>query len=160
MYAKALITALVLLLGTSSAWAHKRIHHRHHHGSTWELKTKTPEWPHSTFFGPNWTGEAQSTYQVRRHHTRTVFHDGRPRRWYMRHLLGVADTAFNLARNWVHYGRATSPHAGVIVVWPHHVGRIVKMLSGGSAVVLSGNDGHAVRERARSLRGAIAFREG
>jgi len=160
MYAKVLTLLLGLLLATFSApaWAHQRGHHhaRHHHrGSTWELRTKTPEWPHSTFFGPRWTDSAQPA----RHR---ALRDGRPRRWcgwYMRHRLGVADTAYNLARNWTHYGHATSAHAGAIAVWPHHVGQIVQMLENGLVLVLSGNDGHAVRERPRSLRGAIAFRE-
>jgi hypothetical protein len=79
--------------------------------------------------------------------------------WYMRELLGVSDRSYNLARNWVGYGRpAMGPHVGAIVVWPHHVG----LITGGSPgawVVKSGNDGHAVRERARSVAGAIAFRE-
>jgi hypothetical protein len=77
---------------------------------------------------------------------------------YMRHLLGVSDRSYNLARNWAHYGRPTSPHVGALVVWPHHVGRIVGQ-DRGRWIVLSGNDGHAVRERPRSLAGAIAFRE-
>ena len=77
---------------------------------------------------------------------------------YMRHIMGVASREYNLARNWAHYGHATSPHVGAIVVWSHHVGKIVGQVNG-EWVVLSGNDGHAVRERPRSLAGAIAFRE-
>lgn len=76
----------------------------------------------------------------------------------MRQELGVADRRFNTAREWARYGSpADGPAVGVIVVWRSHVGRIV----GGSAgawIVRSGNDGHAVRERVRDLRGAIAFR--
>lgn len=63
-----------------------------------------------------------------------------------------------VAAHWASWGHATSPHVGAIVVWRHHVGRIVGQQNG-EFVVLSGNDGHRVRERARSLRGAIAFRE-
>jgi hypothetical protein len=78
----------------------------------------------------------------------------------MRQLLGVADRAFNLAANWAHYGRAAAaPGPGVIVVWPHHVGQIVAYAGNGQWLVQSGNDGHAVRTRPRSLAGAIAFRE-
>jgi hypothetical protein len=77
--------------------------------------------------------------------------------WEMRRELGVRDPAYNLARNWVHYGAPTYPHVGVIVVWPHHVGRIVGG-EPGAWVVHSGNDGHAVRDRVRSVGGAIAFR--
>lgn len=78
--------------------------------------------------------------------------------WQMRHWLGVADRAFNLARKWASYGtRAPGPAEGVVVVWPHHVG-IITGRADGEWIVKSGNDGHAVRERPRSLRGVIAFR--
>lgn len=90
-----------------------------------------------------------------------VYHDGRPSAWcgwFMRQLEHVADRAFNLAANWAHYGHAVSPQVGAIVVWPHHVGKIVGG-SPGHWAVLSGNDGHRVRTRVRSLAGAIAFRE-
>jgi hypothetical protein len=87
--------------------------------------------------------------------------DPRPARWcgwQMRQWFGVADRAYNLARQWAHYGRpAGGPAVGAIVVYPHHVG-IITGRSENGWIVKSGNDGHAVRERARSLRGAIAFR--
>jgi hypothetical protein len=87
--------------------------------------------------------------------------DPRPRAWcgwYMRQLMHVADRSYNLARNWTHWGRALAgPQIGAIVVWPHHVGKIVGRIDT-RWLVLSGNDGHAVRTRARSLAGAIAFR--
>jgi hypothetical protein len=76
----------------------------------------------------------------------------------MRHYLGVADRAYNLARNWARYGTPVSgPEIGAIVVWRHHVGQITGR-TGGGWIVKSGNDGHAVRERERSLRGVIAYR--
>lgn len=77
---------------------------------------------------------------------------------FMRHIEGVADKTLNLAREWAHWGHAVSAQIGAIVVWPHHVGKIV---GGGPGhwLVLSGNDGHRVRERVRSVAGAIAFRE-
>lgn len=78
--------------------------------------------------------------------------------WWMRHHLGVADKRYNLARNWAHYGTpAPGPEIGAIVVWRTHVGIITGATSTGW-VVKSGNDDHAVRERERPLRGAIAFR--
>ena len=87
--------------------------------------------------------------------------DARPRAWcgwQMRKWLGVADRAFNVARRWARYGtNAHGPAVGALVVWPHHVGLITGRTATGF-VVKSGNDGHAVRERERSLRGAIAFR--
>lgn len=76
----------------------------------------------------------------------------------MRKVMGVADRAFNLARNWAHWGHATVASIGAVVVWPHHVGMITGRTSRGEWIVKSGNDGNAVRERPRSLRGAIAFR--
>src|SRR5215831_11596852 len=89
--------------------------------------------------------------------------DGRPRAWcgwYMRQQLGVADRAYNLARNWAHWGRPSGPVIGAVVVWRHHVGRIVGPCSGSVCVVNSGNDGgHQVRTRERSIANAIAFRQ-
>ncbi len=80
--------------------------------------------------------------------------------WWLRHQLGVADRAYNLARNWTRYGtRASSAAIGVVVVWSHHVGIITGRTASGW-VIKSGNDGHAVRERERSLRGVIALRYG
>lgn len=87
--------------------------------------------------------------------------DPRPRAWcgwWLRQELGIADRSLNLARNWSRYGsNAGGPDIGVIVVWRHHVGIITAATPTGW-VVKSGNDGHAIRERERSLRGAIAFR--
>jgi hypothetical protein len=79
--------------------------------------------------------------------------------WYMRQQLGVANPAGNLARWWAGFGRpAHGPQVGAIVVWRHHVGRITGRTADGKWVVKSGNDGHAIRERPRSVAGAIAFR--
>lgn len=78
---------------------------------------------------------------------------------FMRHLTGLMSRSLNLAANWAHVGHATTAHEGAIVVWPHHVGKIMSNVRGGFAFVLSGNDGNRVRDRYRSLRGAIAFRE-
>lgn len=63
-----------------------------------------------------------------------------------------------LARNWASVGHnAGRPGIGVVVVWRHHVG-IITGRAGAKWVIKSGNDGHAVRERPRSIAGAIAFR--
>lgn len=91
--------------------------------------------------------------------------DARPRAWcgwYARHFLAGVDPgiAYNLARNWAHWGVAVAASIGAIVVWPHHVGMITGRSADGQWIVKSGNDGHAVRERPRSLAGAIAFRRG
>jgi hypothetical protein len=87
---------------------------------------------------------------------------GRPRAWcgwYMRKLLGVGDPSYNLARNWAHWGHGGAPGVGAVVVWSHHVGKIVGR-EGGEWVIQSGNDGHRVRTRPRSIAGAIAIRWG
>src|SRR6516164_11850011 len=79
---------------------------------------------------------------------------------YMRHVFGATDPLLNLARNWASVGsNAGGPQVGAVVVWAHHVGVIRGgPNSAGEWLVESGNDGHAVRTRYGSLRGAIAFR--
>ena len=80
--------------------------------------------------------------------------------WYARSLVGTdPGPAYNLARNWANWGHAASPGPGVMVVWPHHVGMITGRSEDGQWIVKSGNDGGGmVRERPRSVAGAIAFR--
>ena len=81
----------------------------------------------------------------------------RPRRWcgwWMRTQRG-GGPHLNVAWNWRSYGRPTSPQVGAVVVWRHHVGEIVGQASNGKWIVRSGNDGGAVRTRARSVAGAI-----
>ena len=78
--------------------------------------------------------------------------------WEMRHLVGAdPGPSFNLARNWARWGRPGPAGIGAVVVWPHHVGKIVGQQNG-EWVIESGNDGHALRTRARSIAGAIAIR--
>lgn len=88
--------------------------------------------------------------------------DGRPHAWCGWYARGLVDRdpgpAFNLARNWAHWGHAASPGPGVMVVWRHHVGRITGRDASGNWIIKSGNDGGHVRERPRSIAGAIAFR--
>jgi hypothetical protein len=100
-----------------------------------------------------------STATYHNNATRNV--DSRPSAWcgwQMRRLVGSdPGPSFNLARNWARWGRAGAPGVGAVVVWPHHVGKIVGQ-EGGMWVIESGNDGHAVRTRPRSIGGAIAFR--
>lgn len=79
---------------------------------------------------------------------------------YLRHYLGVSDKSLNLAISWAGVGRAASARSGTVVVWRHHVGLMKSDPdASGRAIVLSGNDGGVVRERLRSIRGAVAFRE-
>lgn len=79
--------------------------------------------------------------------------------WWLRQQLGVADKAFNLARNWLHFGSpAPRDCVNCIAVWPHHVGIVTGRPGPGSIILKSGNDNHAVRERERSSRGIIGYR--
>ena len=138
------VTVLICLFG-SSAEARSRHHHhhhyyRHHHHRYHHQHRHYRHWTHGSY-----------------HH-----HASRPRAWcgwYMRTQVGNdPGPSFNLARSWARYGsNAGGPRVGAIVVWPHHVGKIVAY-ENGHWIVQSGNDGHRVRTRPRSLGGAIAFR--
>jgi len=78
--------------------------------------------------------------------------------WWLGNQLGMSDRNLWLAKNWASVGsNAGGPGVGVVVVWRHHVG-IITGREGSQWVIKSGNDGHAVRERPRSIAGAIAFR--
>ena len=86
---------------------------------------------------------------------------GRPSRWcgwWMRTQKG-GGPEYNLAHNWTRWGRPSGPQVGAVVVWPHHVGMITGRTAGGEWIVKSGNDGGQVRERPRSVAGAV-FRVG
>jgi hypothetical protein len=79
--------------------------------------------------------------------------------WWLARQKGIRDARLNLARNWATlYGTKSNPKPGAVVVWRHHVGELVSHVSGNIWIVRSGNDGNAVRERPRSIAGAIAFR--
>jgi len=85
---------------------------------------------------------------------------GKPARWcgwWMRTQKG-GGPELNLARNWTKWGRPSGPRVGAVVVWSHHVGIITGRTASGW-VVKSGNDGGRVRERVRSVKGAV-FRVG
>jgi hypothetical protein len=112
------------------------------------------------------SAEARSHHHYRHHHYAGGGHHysgtGRPYAWcgwFMRGQVGSdPGPSYNLARSWAHFGsNAGGPSVGAIVVWPHHVGKIVGQ-ENGQWIVQSGNDGHTVRTRPRSLAGAIAFR--
>jgi len=78
--------------------------------------------------------------------------------WWMRTQRG-GGAHLNLAWNWSKWGRPSGPQVGAVVVWRHHVGEIVGRAANGQWLVRSGNDGGAVRTRARSVAGAV-FRVG
>jgi hypothetical protein len=78
--------------------------------------------------------------------------------WWMRSQKG-GGPELNLARNWAHWGRPSGPQVGAVDVWAHHVGMITGRSASGQWIVKSGNDGGRVRERPRSVAGAV-FRVG
>ena len=78
--------------------------------------------------------------------------------WWMRTQKG-GGPEYNLAWNWARWGRPARPRVGAVVVWPHHVGMITGRTASGQWIVKSGNDGGRVRERPRSVKGAV-FRVG
>jgi hypothetical protein len=79
--------------------------------------------------------------------------------WWMRTQKG-GGPELNLARNWANWGRpAGGPRVGAVVVWSHHVGMITGRTKDGQWIVKSGNDDGRVRERPRSVAGAV-FRVG
>jgi hypothetical protein len=97
---------------------------------------------------------------------RTAYHGGigpRPRAWCgweMRQLVGGdPGPEYNLARNWARWGRAGPADVGAVVVWAHHVGKIVGQ-ENGQWIIQSGNDGNRVRTRPLPITRAIAVRWG
>jgi hypothetical protein len=103
---------------------------------------------------------------LRRHVRRGRLHaerggGGRPGAWcgwWLGQQLGIPRRDLWVARNWASVGsNAGQPAIGVVVVWRHHVGIITGRV-GSQWIVKSGNDRNAVRERPRSISGAIAFR--
>jgi len=105
------------------------------------------------------TSYASRANRAQGYSTRIASHGvgGRPRRWcgwWMRTQRG-GGPEYNLAWNWRKYGSPSGPQVGAVVVWRHHVGEIIGQTSKGQWIVRSGNDGGRVRERARSVSGAI-----
>jgi uncharacterized protein (TIGR02594 family) len=83
--------------------------------------------------------------------------------WWLGRHLGMPSRALWRALEWRHVGRAAhGPAIGAVVIWSRGKGRgHVGIITGKTSqrwVVLSGNDGNAVRERVRSVSNAIAFR--
>ena len=132
----------VIAFSSSSAQArghHQRGHHVAHHGA---------QKHHKGAFAHRRAGRYASR-------------SGRPAAWcgwWLGQHLGISDRKLWLARNWATVGsNAGQPAVGVVVVWRHHVG-VITGRDGAGWIIKSGNDGHTVRERVRSISGAIAFR--
>jgi hypothetical protein len=151
-----LIAALAVTVAVAQS-AHAREHYyRHaayHHASRSVFAQAAPRYFDSAANASAW--QAQSTYQDG--------HGGRPRAWcgwQMRQLVGGdPGPEFNLARNWARWGHAGPAGIGAVVVWAHHVGKIVGQ-ENGKWIIQSGNDGNRMRTRALPLSGAIAIRWG
>jgi len=168
------LTVAVTMMFVHSAQAHQHHYrHFHHHIARSRSSTK-PQW--------GWAADNQFAWRPQRYSRTGTFglfapsveayqeHTAdrgglgpRPAAWCgweMRQLVGGdPGPSYNLARNWVHWGHAGPAGVGAVVVWPHHVGKIVGQ-ENGHWVIESGNDGHALRTRARSIAGAIAIRWG
>ena len=79
---------------------------------------------------------------------------------WLRHVFGIADRSLNLAINWAHKGSPASPDNANVVVWRHHVGKLIAH-NGNRILIQSGNDRGAVRTRwvtTNILGGVVAFR--
>jgi len=157
-----LVAAAAMMMFAPSAHAREH-YYRHGHHNHVAARHRIYARSHSgrTIEGGSyWTsgGFAYSSRSTYRGHDR-----GRPAAWCgweMRRLVGSdPGSSFNLARNWAHWGRPGPAGVGAVVVWAHHVGKIVGQ-ENGQWVIESGNDGHAVRTRPRSIAGAIAVRWG
>lgn len=109
-------------------------------------------------FTKNQVHKSTSKKLVKPARARTHNAGPRPARWcgwYMRTQLG-GGPEYNLARNWAKRGRALNgPRVGAVVVWSHHVGLITGRTKEGHWIVRSGNDDGRVRERPRSVKGAV-----
>jgi len=155
--------AMVMFAQSASAREHHHGYHRHYHHhmasrSTFRRSGSGPALPNGLygFAAANLPVERTVTAYRGRDHARPAAWCG----WQMRRLVGAdPGPSFNLARNWAHWGRSGPAAVGAVVVWPHHVGKIVGR-ENGQWIIESGNDGHALRTRPRSIAGAIAIRWG
>jgi hypothetical protein len=167
------IAAAAIALFAQSAQAHEH-HYRHHHHRLMSRNFAAPRsgwtpggefaWQPQPYTAPAAFGFTAPGFETYPQHTAyRGRRDGRPSAWCgweMRRLVGGdPGPAYNLARNWAHWGQPGPVGVGAVVVWPHHVGKIVGQQNG-EWVIESGNDGHAVRTRPRSIAGAIAIRWG
>lgn len=134
----------------------RRYHQPHRHHAT---TAKHHSSHHKSRFHARRAHGARTVHRAR--HGARIAARGRPRAWcgwWLGNHLGIADRGLWLARNWAKVGRnAGGPRVGAVVVWRHHVGIITGRV-GNQWIVKSGNDGSRVRERPRSIAGAIAFR--
>ena len=149
------LVVTVLIANTAEARRYNHHHRDRHHVTT--LQHKSIHHRSRVHFRRN-------PGTLNAHHARRVASRGSHGRpgawcgWWLGRELGMADRRLWLARNWAQVGQnAGAPQVGAVVVWRHHVGIITGRV-GNQWIVKSGNDGARVRERPRSIAGAIAFR--
>ena len=166
------VAAIVMFAQSAQAREH---HYRHGHRHVVTSRATTEPhggwapgdqfgWQPQPYAAPATSGISAPNFDSYPQHTASRGRDGdRPAAWCgweMRRLVsGDPGPAYNLARNWAHWGQPGPAGIGAVVVWPHHVGKIVGQQNG-LWVIESGNDGHALRTRPRSIAGIIAIRWG
>ena len=89
---------------------------------------------------------------------------GRSHNWCAAYLgmvlkgLGLPTSGSDMAVSYAHYGHPASPAPGVIAVFPHHVGVIVKVIGNDKVELVSGNHSHRVGVGVYSMHKAVAWR--
>jgi hypothetical protein len=171
------VAAMVVFAQSAQAREHYRHHRYHaaHFARHYSSPGRANDATQNMFaeHGQNYFGQSDFSHNYsRQNYSDQIYPErsaygghvgGRPSAWCgweMRQLVsGDPGPAFNLARNWAHWGQSGPAGVGAVVVWPHHVGKIVAQ-EAGEWVIESGNDGNRVRTRPRSIAGAIAIRWG
>src|SRR5690242_8820380 len=119
------VAATAMVIFVQSAQAREHHHgHRHHHSLVASRSTpvKVRSRSRGLFAFAAANLPSNSTAYRGRDQARPAAWCG----WEMRRLVGAdPGPSFNLARNWAHWGRPGRPGIGAVVVWPHHVGKIV-----------------------------------
>lgn len=160
------LTTLAMAVATTMAFGHAadaRTYHRSHTHRHVARNHAAGRHHWARRGGRRWFAETQYAFGNSSSNEGRAGYGPRPSAWCgweMRHLVSSdPGSSYNLARNWAHWGHAGPAGVGAVVVWPHHVGKIVGE-ENGMWVIESGNDGHMLRTRPRSIAGAIAIRWG
>src|SRR5581483_7844173 len=131
--------AMVIFLQSAQAREHHHSHRHHHSLVASRAISKSTRSASRQLFASAAAELASSTTAYR---VRDLARPAAWCGWEMRHLVGAdPGPSFNLARNWAHWGRPGPAGVGAVVVWPHHVGKIVGRKDG-EWIIESGNDGH------------------
>lgn len=151
---RTILCALFLCLFATAASAHHYRHHEHHY-------RHRVHYSHSGEYLDESCRISRCGFE---HHAS----DPRPSQWcswWLRQTLGVPlGVINNLALSWLHWGHPSRPEIGAVVIWSrgHGHGHVGIIRGGpdsrGRWLIESGNDGHAVRTRYRSIAGAVGIR--